>query len=212
MQQIVHPLSGAGHVFLSRGRHGRPGEGYTERAVRDRADGTRCNYSRRRSRNCSWFWGRCERVARNQAFRGEPERSGEVDSPIMRWDTSGALAITCLLLMAGAAIGLALDASAQARYPKQILRIATHSSPGGGSDVFLREMAPHLSQHHGRDVRRGQPARVAAALGDGDPRRAKPDGAMFYATTPTFIYTSLLSRPAATLQGPRAAGERVLRP
>jgi tripartite-type tricarboxylate transporter receptor subunit TctC len=28
--------------------------------------------------------------------------------------------------------------------------------------------------------------------------RAKPDGGMFYATTPTFIYTSLLSKPAAS--------------
>jgi len=28
--------------------------------------------------------------------------------------------------------------------------------------------------------------------------KAKPDGGMFYATTPTFIYTSLLSKPAAT--------------
>ena len=30
--------------------------------------------------------------------------------------------------------------------------------------------------------------------------RSKPDGGLLYATTPTFIYTSLLSRPAATYQ------------
>ena len=29
-------------------------------------------------------------------------------------------------------------------------------------------------------------------------RQAKPDGGMFYATTPTFVYTSLLSRPPAS--------------
>ena len=116
----------------------------------------------------------------------------------MRRHTSGALAVTCLLLIAGAAIGLALDASAQARYPKQILRIATHSSPGGGSDVFLREMAPHLSRIMGVTVvvdnqPGGSGARAMATLA-----RSKPDGALLYATTPTFIYTSLLSRPAAT--------------
>jgi tripartite-type tricarboxylate transporter receptor subunit TctC len=116
----------------------------------------------------------------------------------MRRHTSGALAVTGLLLIAGAAIGLALDASAQGRYPKQILRVATHSSPGGGSDVFLREMAPHLSRIMGVTVvvdnlPGGSGARAMATLA-----RSKPDGALLYATTPTFIYTSLLSRPATT--------------
>jgi putative tricarboxylic transport membrane protein len=115
----------------------------------------------------------------------------------MRRHTSGAPVVTCLLLIAGAAIGLALDASAQG-YPKQILRVATHSSPGGGSDVFLREMAPHLSRIMGVTVvvdnlQGGSGARAMATLA-----RSKPDGGLLYATTPTFIYTSLLSRPAAT--------------
>ena len=83
-------------------------------------------------------------------------------------------------------------------YPKQILRVATHSSPGGGSDVFLREMAPHLSRIMGVTVvvdnlQGGSGARAMATLA-----RSKPDGGLLYATTPTFIYTSLLSKPAAT--------------
>ena len=115
----------------------------------------------------------------------------------MRRHRSGAVSVTCLLIV-GAAIGLVLDASAQARYPRQILRVATHSSPGGGSDVFLREMAPHLSRIMGvtvvvENLQGGSGARAIATLA-----RSKPDGGLLYATTPTFIYTSLLSRPAAT--------------
>ena len=88
----------------------------------------------------------------------------------MRRHTLGAPAITWLLLIAGAALGLGLDGSAQARYPKQILRVATHSSPGGGSDVFLREMAPHLSRIMGVDGCRGQPAGRQRRSRNGNPR------------------------------------------
>jgi putative tricarboxylic transport membrane protein len=79
-----------------------------------------------------------------------------------------------------------------------VVTLVTHSSPGGGSDVFLRSMAPHLSRilHETlivENVEGGSGARAMAQLA-----RAKPDGSEFYATTPTFIYTSLMSTPAAT--------------
>jgi putative tricarboxylic transport membrane protein len=79
-----------------------------------------------------------------------------------------------------------------------VVTLVTHSSPGGGSDVFLRSMAPHLSRimHETmivENVEGGSGAKAMAQLA-----RAKPDGSELYATTPTFIYTSLLSRPAAT--------------
>ena len=110
------------------------------------------------------------------------------------------------------ALGIAAAACTTNGPAKNVVRLITHSSPGGGSDVFLREMAPHLSRIMGAtfvvdNLQGGSGAKAMATLA-----RAKPDGGMFYATTPTFIYTSLLSRPAATLHGPRAAGERVLRP
>jgi tripartite-type tricarboxylate transporter receptor subunit TctC len=59
-------------------------------------------------------------------------------------------------------------------------------------------MAPHLSRilHETlivENVEGGSGARAMAQLA-----RAKPDGSEFYATTPTFIYTSLMSTPAAT--------------
>ena len=76
--------------------------------------------------------------------------------------------------------------------------LVTHSSPGGGSDVFLREMAPHLGRVMGvtvvvDNVTGGSGARAMATLA-----RARPDGGTFYATTPTFIYTSLMSKVPAS--------------
>jgi tripartite-type tricarboxylate transporter receptor subunit TctC len=102
-----------------------------------------------------------------------------------------------------AILGTSAHARAQAArpaYPRNVVMLTTHSSPGGGSDVFLREMAPHLSRVLGAKVvvdnmAGGSGARAMATLA-----RAKPDGGMFYATTPTFVYTSLLSRPAATFR------------
>lgn len=81
--------------------------------------------------------------------------------------------------------------------PRNVTIIVTHSSPGGGSDVFLREMIPHLSRIAGGtfvvdNIQGGSGTRAVATVAS-----APPDGRLLYATTPTFIYTSLLSRPAA---------------
>lgn len=96
------------------------------------------------------------------------------------------------------AMGVAAAGYAQSKYPKSVVTLATHSSPGGGSDVFLREMAPHLSKIMRvtfvvENLQGGSGAKAMATIA-----RAKPDGGMFYATPPTFIYTSLLSKPAAS--------------
>jgi putative tricarboxylic transport membrane protein len=104
-------------------------------------------------------------------------------------------------LMAVALVAAAVAAPlAQSRYPKSVVMLATHSTPGGGSDVFLREMAPHLARVMGVKVvvdnlAGGSGAKAMAVLA-----KAKPDGGMFYATTPTFVYTSLLSKPAASFR------------
>ncbi|OFW51153.1 MAG: hypothetical protein A3G77_10920 [Acidobacteria bacterium RIFCSPLOWO2_12_FULL_68_19] len=81
--------------------------------------------------------------------------------------------------------------------PRRVVTLVTHSSPGGGSDVFLRELVPHLARLMGgtfivENVQGGSGAKAMAAVA-----QAKPDGSLFYATTPTFIYTSLLSDPSA---------------
>jgi tripartite-type tricarboxylate transporter receptor subunit TctC len=101
--------------------------------------------------------------------------------------------VLLLILVGGVAPG-----GAQTRYPTRTVVLTTHSSPGGGSDVFLREMAPHLGRIMGvtvvvDNVAGGSGARAVAAIA-----RARPNGGVLYATTPTYIYTSLLSRPAAT--------------
>ncbi len=100
----------------------------------------------------------------------------------------------------GAILGLSAgDAGAQpAAYPHQVVTLVTHSSPGGGSDVFLREMSKHLGKYIKatfvvENVQGGSGARAMSRLAT-----AKPDGSVFYATTPTYIYTSLMSKPANT--------------
>ena len=101
------------------------------------------------------------------------------------------------LIAAIAAIPL-LAAACTSPNRTSVVTLVTHSSPGGGSDVFLRSMAPHLSRIMNttmivENVEGGSGAKAMAMLA-----RAKPDGAEFYATTPTFIYTSLMSKTAAT--------------
>jgi putative tricarboxylic transport membrane protein len=104
------------------------------------------------------------------------------------------LGITLLLALAAAGS----VPRAQATYPKRVVMLVTHSSPGGGSDVFLRELAPHLGRVMGvtfvvDNVTGGSGARAMATLA-----KARPDGGTFYATTPTFIYTSLMSKVPAS--------------
>ncbi len=102
---------------------------------------------------------------------------------------------TLLIAALAAVLPLAACASSD-RTP--VVTLITHSSPGGGSDVFLRSMAPHLSRIMKatmvvENVEGGSGAKAMAQLA-----RARPDGSELYATTPTFVYTSLMSTPAAT--------------
>jgi putative tricarboxylic transport membrane protein len=89
-------------------------------------------------------------------------------------------------------------ASAQEAYPAPLVKLVTHSSPGGGSDVFLREMIPYL-QHYLKpkliveNVTGGSGAKAMSTVAS-----AAKDGSWLYATTPTYVYTSLLSKPEAS--------------
>jgi Uncharacterized protein conserved in bacteria len=87
-----------------------------------------------------------------------------------------------------------------APYPVKIVTLVTHSSPGGGSDVFLREMSKHLGKYIDANfvvvnVQGGSGAKAIAHVAD-----APADGSIFYATTPTYIYTSLMSKPQRTFR------------
>jgi len=101
------------------------------------------------------------------------------------------------LATAAALTAVATPCTAQTTYPHEIVRLITHSSPGGGSDVFLRELARYLGPVMGAElivenVRGGSGARAMARLAT-----APADGSLFYAITPTYIYTSLLSDPSS---------------
>jgi putative tricarboxylic transport membrane protein len=96
----------------------------------------------------------------------------------------------------------AFPAAAQDKvdYPVDTVTLVTHSSPGGGTDVYLREMIKYLPKYIDADfvvenVRGGSGAKAMAHLANGP-----KDGSVLYGTTPTFINTSLLSNPDYTYQ------------
>jgi tripartite-type tricarboxylate transporter receptor subunit TctC len=106
---------------------------------------------------------------------------------------------TLTTIIGGAVLlGSAATAVTAQEYPVDTVTLITHSSPGGGSDVFLRELAKYLAPELGVDivvdnVRGGSGAKAMAFMAS-----APADGSVFYATTPTFIYTSLMSAPENT--------------
>lgn len=100
------------------------------------------------------------------------------------------VALALVLLM-----GAAANADAQTKYPHSTVTLVTHSSPGGGSDVFLRTLGRFLGPKMGtvfvvENVRGGSGARAVAKVA-----QSPADGSVFYATTPTYIQTTLLSKP-----------------
>src|SRR3954469_22865660 len=96
----------------------------------------------------------------------------------------------------GLALALAaLPATAQTAYPKKSVTLVTHSVPGGGSDVYLRVMSKYLGPIMGvnfgiENVRGGSGAKAVSKLAP-----SPADGSIFYATTPTYIDMSILSKP-----------------
>jgi putative tricarboxylic transport membrane protein len=85
-------------------------------------------------------------------------------------------------------------------YPVGTVTLVTHSSPGGGTDVYLREMVRHLPKYIDanfivENVRGGSGANAMAHIVNGP-----ADGSLLYGTTPTYINTSLLSNPQYTYE------------
>ena len=105
-----------------------------------------------------------------------------------------------------ASLGVFLMASSMthaqpAPYPVERVSLVTHSSPGGGTDVFLRDFSKQLSavmktSFAVENIRGGSGAKAVAAVAKG-----APDGSIFYGTTPTYIQTTLLSKPAVGYDG-----------
>jgi putative tricarboxylic transport membrane protein len=83
-------------------------------------------------------------------------------------------------------------------YPKKTVTLITHSSPGSGTDVYLREMIKFLNPILGancivENVKGGSGAKAMAKLAN-----SPPDGSIFYGSTQTYIDTSILSKPRYT--------------
>ena len=105
-----------------------------------------------------------------------------------------------------ATLGVVLFAAAAAKaqpadYPVSRVTLVTHSSPGGGTDVFLRDLSKQLAtvmktNFAVENIRGGSGATAVAAVAKG-----APDGSIFYGTTPTYIQTTLLSKPPVGYDG-----------
>ena len=101
-------------------------------------------------------------------------------------------------IIASAVGGFAFASSAFAqdvKYPVSTVTLVTHSSPGGGTDVYLREMIKFLAPALGADlavenVRGGSGAKAIAKVAT-----SPADGSVFYGSTPSYINMSLLSKP-----------------
>jgi len=106
--------------------------------------------------------------------------------------------ITTLFAAAGFALAVGAAKAEPVAYPHKVVTLITHSSPGAGSDIFLRELAKQLPRFINatfvvENVNGGSGARAMTKIAT-----SKPDGSIFYATTPTYVFTSLLSKPQHT--------------
>src|SRR5574340_722945 len=96
--------------------------------------------------------------------------------------------IACLCLMISFA-----DLS-WAKYPLKTVTLVTHSSPGSGTDLFLRQAIKYLAGDMGvtfvvENIEGAGGAKAVATVA-----QAKADGGTFYGATPTFLITSLVSQ------------------
>jgi tripartite-type tricarboxylate transporter receptor subunit TctC len=138
-----------------------------------------------------------------------PSRNGKESTIIDRhrnWTTAAIAAGTLLALVGPAA------AQDKIPYPVDVVTLVTHSSPGGGSDVFLRDMSRFLSniidaQFVVENISGGSGANamahMAQAPADGRWQRAVCHHAHLYLHV-------VDERSGRELRKPRTRGERVL--
>ncbi|HEX7124382.1 MAG TPA: tripartite tricarboxylate transporter substrate binding protein [Thermodesulfobacteriota bacterium] len=98
-----------------------------------------------------------------------------------------------LAAVIGAALAVTPLASAQEKYPSKPIVLVTHSSPGAGGDIFLRQLGKHLEPILGQpivveNVRGGASAKAVSYVAT-----SKPDGYTLYGSTPTMLQTPLLT-------------------
>lgn len=93
-----------------------------------------------------------------------------------------------------AAVGFS---DAQARiigpYPHSRVTLVTDAKPGDRDDLLLRDFAKFLGSAMGVSF---EVENMGGATAMAYVAKAPPDGSVFYATTPTYIQTSIMSKPA----------------
>jgi tripartite-type tricarboxylate transporter receptor subunit TctC len=99
-----------------------------------------------------------------------------------------ACAMACLMGALGAcSVGAIADALAQ-RWPEKTVRFVTPFAPGGGTDVFARLLAQHLTEVHGQQfVVENRPG-AGSTLGTEHVAKAPADGYTFLMTSASFSF------------------------
>ncbi len=88
---------------------------------------------------------------------------------------------------------------AQARvigpYPHSLVTLVTDAKPGERDDLLLRDFAKFLGSAMGLTFEVKNIVGAGGATAMAYVAKAPPDGSVFYATTPTYIQTSIMSKP-----------------
>ena len=100
------------------------------------------------------------------------------------------------LTVAGALVlasTMAAAAQETITYPVDTVTLVTDSNPGGGTDVYFREMIKYLGPMLGVNfvVKNNSAGGGAAVLAEA--ATAPADGSVLYGVTPSYIYMSLLT-------------------
>jgi putative tricarboxylic transport membrane protein len=88
---------------------------------------------------------------------------------------------------------------AMAAYPTKPVVLVTHSSPGAGGDIFLRNLAKHMEPYlGGTSLVVENKAGGGGAIAMNAVATSRPDGYTIYGVTPTYLLTPLLGQTART--------------
>ena len=97
------------------------------------------------------------------------------------------LCVVVLSFVSGLAFG---------EYPTKPIVLVTHSSPGAGGDIFLRNLTKHLEPYVKIPLVVENRAGGGGAIALNYVVSAKPDGYLLLGVTPTFLQTPLLGKTA----------------
>lgn len=109
---------------------------------------------------------------------------------------------------------LALTAGmAMAAYPTKPVVLMTHSSPGAGGDIFLRNLTKHMEPYiGGASLVVENKAGGGGAIALNTVVTARPDGHTLLGVTPTYLQTPLLGRTARNFRDTTAVARVFIDP